>query len=74
MKNVWAYDVTPNEDCGYPDLYSSQKKAMERFNDDYESARARGFEVTVTYENGAAASWEEKGQQYSIRVEKLPVN
>lgn len=74
MKHVWAYDTTPNDDLAYPDLYSSEKKAMSQFNSDYEAARARGLEVTVTYDNGAAASWEDNGRQYSIRVEKLPVS
>lgn len=79
MKYVWAYEVLPDDDVGYPKLYTSKKKAMACFNNDYEHARTRGVNVEVKYgatesNNIAGASWEDKtGQCYAIRVFKLPV-
>ncbi|SEU02503.1 hypothetical protein SAMN04487821_1544 [Enterococcus malodoratus] len=75
MKYVWLVEKTPNDDMGLPDIYSSKKKAMHSFKDDYEFARARGLDVEIIYGTfGVAASWIENGeQQVSLRVERVKV-
>lgn len=78
MKFVWIYDITPSGDSGLPEIYSSKKKAMRRFNDEYEYARREGLDVEVAYiDSSASASWYENNdkeeQQYSIRVLRQPV-
>lgn len=81
MKYVWLFEYSPNEDGGdYPELYSSFKKALYRFNDEYEFVKARGVIVEVIREDRKlATSWiEGKGTaqevQHSIRIEKLEVS
>lgn len=79
MKHVWAFSCTPDDEGHFPELYSSFKKALYRFNDEYGFALARGKIIEVSRSDGKiAASWtEDKGTvqetQFSILLEKISV-
>ena len=80
MKYVWEFTFSPDPDGFYPVLYSSFKKALYAFNDQYEFAKARGMFISVIRtENGIFASWVEgegtiQEIQYSIGIEKVSVS
>lgn len=80
MKHVWAFSCSPDEEDKFPELYSSFKKALYRFNDEYEFAVARGKIIEVSRSDGKiSASWTEgKGSaqetQFSILLEKMSVS
>ncbi|MGG5371096.1 hypothetical protein [Enterococcus sp. AZ196] len=80
MKHVWTFSCSPDDEGNFPELYSSFKKALYRFNDEYEFVVARGKIIEVSRSDGKiAASWTEgKGStqetQFSILLEKISVS
>lgn len=79
MKYVYEFTCLPDEDGYYPELFSSFRKALYSFNDQYNYARDRGMDITV-YRNddGISASWIEGKEtarevEHSISVRKVSV-
>lgn len=80
MQHVWEFTCLPDEDRYYPMIFSSFKKALYAFNDQYNYAKDRGIVINVVREsNGIYASWiEGKGSsqevEYSISIRKVSVH
>lgn len=80
MQKVWEFTCLPDDDGAYPILFSSFKKALYAFNDQYNYAKDRGIVANVVRNsNGISASWfEGKGTlqevERSISIRKVSVH
>lgn len=75
MKYVWVFYESQDDPNMAPDLFSSKKKAMYRFDDVVEYVKDRGLAVKIEeHKDCTSASWREtNGYEHSIAVFKIVV-
>ncbi|MEO1782038.1 cellulase family glycosylhydrolase [Enterococcus diestrammenae] len=75
MKYVWVLYEAQDGPNMAPNLFSSKKKAMSRFDDVVEYVKERGLAVEIEeHKDCTSASWKEtNGYEHSIAVFKTVV-